>query len=433
MPVWGPLLAWAVLVGLGSFLVYDALVAPGIARLNAAPLLGALDPKVQAWVVLPIVVAGLVVIGGLRCARTLSWRPLLLAGWSTAVVWSVSLAATRRGWGRITSQLERPGEYLAAIPGIDSLGSFLDGFVEKIASFPTHVEGHPPGFLVLVWALRQVDLGGTVPVSVLCVLVGAAAVPAALVTVRAVAGEAWARRAAPFAAISPAAIWIATSADAFYTGVAATAVALVVVATGRTDRRGDAYALGGGFLFGITAFLSYGLVLLAVVPLVVAASRRRARPIGLALIGSLPVFLVFLAAGFWWVGGLFATRARYLAGISSRRPYEVYVLANLSSFAIGLGPAIAVALWRLRDRRMWLVVGSVLLAVAMADVSGMSKAEVERIWLPFMPLVLVSGAVLVVPRRSWRRGAPRLSGGAGWLAVQASVAILLETLVRTAW
>ena len=38
--------------------------------------------------------------------------------------------------------------------------------------------------------------------------------------------------------------------------------------------------------------------------------------------------------------------------------------------------------------------------VALADASGMSKAEVERIWLPFVPWLTISCALL--PER-WRR------------------------------
>ena len=38
--------------------------------------------------------------------------------------------------------------------------------------------------------------------------------------------------------------------------------------------------------------------------------------------------------------------------------------------------------------------------VLLADVSQMSKAEVERIWLPFVPWLLISCALL--PER-WRR------------------------------
>jgi len=51
----------------------------------------------------------------------------------------------------------------------------------------------------------------------------------------------------------------------------------------------------------------------------------------------------------------------------------------------------------------------------------MSKGEVERIWLPFIPWLTLSVALL--PER-WRR----------WgLAVQLVVALLVEQLLNTAW
>ena len=60
---------------------------------------------------------------------------------------------------------------------------------------------------------------------------------AALVGAKEVAGEAIARRAAPFLALTPAAIWW-TSGDAFFAGVSATAVTLVILATGRERNLG---------------------------------------------------------------------------------------------------------------------------------------------------------------------------------------------------
>ena len=62
-----------------------------------------------------------------------------------------------------------------------------------------------------------------------------------------------------------------------------------------------------------------------------------------------------------------------------------------------------------------------MLAIAAADASGMSKAEVERIWLPFMPWLLVSCALL--PDR-WRRPG---------LAVQLVAALLVQQLLFTSW
>ena len=44
--------------------------------------------------------------------------------------------------------------------------------------------------------------------------------------------------------------------------------------------------------------------------------------------------------------------------------------------------------------RVVLLAGAAVLCVLAADLSRMSKAEVERIWLPFVPWLLLSTALL---------------------------------------
>ena len=299
---------------------------------------------------------------------------------------------------------------------------FLAGFTHHLAGYSVHVQGHPPGFLLFLSFLDHLGLANAPVVATIEIAGGALAVPAVLIGVRAVAGEATARAAWPFVAAAPLAIWIATSADALYAGVAAWAIALVILATVRHDRRGDWLAVAGGVLFGVTAFLSYGLVLLAVIPIGIAVHRRSLRPLVLATLGATLVFAAFALAGFWWFAGLAATRARYWDGVASRRPYDVFLLVNLACLAIATGPAVAVAMARLRDRRTWWLVGGALAAVGLAAVSGMSKGEVERIWLPFSIWLLPAGAALAASRHSSR-----------WLAVQLAFTIGVQTLVHSPW
>jgi hypothetical protein len=68
--------------------------------------------------------------------------------------------------------------------------------------------------------------------------------------------------------------------------------------------------------------------------------------------------------------------------------------------------------------------------VALADASGLSKAEVERIWLPFAPWVLLAGSALVeTPRASplsWQ-------GGRAWLALTLAWGLAIQLLLRTVW
>jgi hypothetical protein len=247
------------------------------------------------------------------------------------------------------------------------------------------------------------------------------ATAAVLLAVRDVAGEAVARRAAPFLVLAPAAIWVATSADAFFTGVGTWGVALVVLATGRRDLRGDVCAFAGGVLLGVVAFLSYGLVLLAIIPGVVAWRRRALRPLLVAVVGTTPVFQLFAAAGFSWLEGLRGTHEQYWAGVASDRPYLVFLVVDAAAFGIALGPAVAVALTRVRDRGLRLLVGATLLVVAIAAVSGMSKGEVERIWLPFAIWVLPAGAVVAA--------SPRMARGA--LLLQVAVAVTMQALLHS--
>jgi hypothetical protein len=392
-------------------------------RINAAPLVGTFQFRPSARLVAALAVGATVVVAGPFLARRVGWRPLLALAAAAAAAWAVSLALVD-GWAGLTVPLEARTEYLADIGRVGSPGAFLSSFVDRIGDYSVHVQGHPPGLLLVLSGLDRVGLGGSGWAATLMIAGGAAAVPAVLVTAREVAGENVARQTAPFLVVAPAAIWIASSADAFYAGVSAWAVALVVVATGRQGLRSDAYALAGGLLFGAVAFLSYGLVLLAAVPMVVAWRRRRLRPIALAAVGAAPVFLAFLAAGFSWISGLLATRDRYFAGVGSRRPYLEFLVANAAAFGIALGPAIPVAVARLRDRRLWLLVGGGLLAVGIAMMSGMSKGEVERIWLPLAVWVLPAGAVLAAGRSRVTRA---------WLGVQAAAAVAVATVVRTSW
>ena len=86
-----------------------------------------------------------------------------------------------------------------------------------------------------------------------------------------------------------------------------------------------------------------------------------------------------------------------------------------------LGPAVIAGLTVRPARAGRLLVVSALAAVAVADLSGLSKGEVERIWLPFMPWITLAAVSLL-------RGARRRP--ARWLAAQAALAIVLQPRSR---
>jgi methylthioxylose transferase len=413
---------WATLVLVSAVWGNALLHARVHMQIGAPPLTGTPDWRPGIPLATAALTGILAAYGLPPLVDRVSWRKLLVVAPVAALVWTLTINAVD-GWTAFTRPVHT--EYAATAATITAPQQFLHVLLTHPSQFNIHTRGHPPGLPLLLWGLRALGLTSTTGVAALYVLVGVAAVPAVLVTVADVAGRRAARGAAPFLILVPGAVWMATSGDAFFTGVSAWAVALTVVATGRHDRWGDVLALLGGALFGVTAFLSYGLVLLALITLAVAVARRRIRPLLLAGLGAAPLFAGFAAAGFWWLDGWAVTRHAYAAGVASRRPYDYFLLADLGAFLLAVGPAAAVALAWLRDRRLAVVTGAALAAIAIADVSGMSKAEVERIWLPFAPWVLVATTALAIARR--RRTARLL------LVAQVLTAVGIQAFVRSPW
>jgi hypothetical protein len=204
----------------------------------------------------------------------------------------------------------------------------------------------------------------------------------------------------------------------------------VVLATGRRDGTGDRLALAGGAAFGAAVLLSYGSALLVLVPLAVARSRRHLRALVVAAAGGATVLALSALAGFWWLDGLVTTRREYLESVASVRPYGYFLLANLAALALVVGPATVAGVTRIvrgdgSARPLAGLVPPVLAVVAVADLSGMSKGEVERIWLPF--------ALWMLPAAALAAGERDAGGVQRWLCVQMVAAIAIPLFVRTHW
>lgn len=149
-----------------------------------------------------------------------------------------------------------------------------------------------------------------------------------------------------------------------------------------------------------------------------------------AAAGFAVVPAAFTALGFWWPDGVRATLDTYLVSRgSAQRSYAYFAAADLAVLGLLTGPAVAhalprtaAALWRAARSRTAvpgtaLLAGAALLGVLVLDASGVTKGEVERIWVPFAAWLLVAAA----PRCRW------------WLAAQAATALAVQALVLSPW
>ena len=423
----GAVAIWAGIVTAGVTMGWILISFDRHIVLPTPPILAEFGPGLRTGALMPAAVAILFIASYRTLVDKLRWRVLCAVVPLVATMWTVSLALAE-GTSGLTRGPNWHTEYLTDVPSVRAgTAGFLRGFTDSIERYEIHVRGHPPGMVLLLAGLDRVGLGGAGPEAALVIALAATAPVAVMLVVREVAGEPMARRTIPWLVLTPSAIWIATSADALYMAVGAWAVALVILSVDRNPARSVGMAAIGGILGGLALLGSYGLVLLAIVPISVMWSRRRdrhhvARTVAVATIASSAVIASLVPFGFWWFEGLRATKHEYDI-LDVDRPYWAFLFVNAAAWSLALGPAIFMALARLRDCRLWSVVGGGIAAAMLANASGLSLGEVERIWLPFTLWVLPAGAALSSDSRLARTG----------LALQALSAIGLISVATTQW
>lgn len=423
-----------------ALVVAAALVGWGYLRsgqdilLPFPPLLARWQPHVGPGTPAAMVVAALVVGYGPRLAHRTSWRPLLLLSWACSMAWTLSLALID-GWSTgIAGRLTTSDEYLHDVPRVGDIAAMLRTFSDHILTdqaffWTTHVGAHPPGTFLIFVLLDRAGLGGGGPAGLLVILVGSSAGTAVAVAARGLGAEATARAALPYLVLFPGAVWVGVSADGMFAAVLAWGVALLVLGATRRGPRADVASAGAGLLLGGAVYLSYGLALGMALPLVVVVSTRRWRTAVIAAVAAAAVAGAFTASGFWWFTGYHDLRIIYAASAARFRPYGYFVWADLAAFACATGPAVIAGFRRLVRSPVtpgagWTTAALVLaaaVAVGAADLSGLSKAEVERIWLPFGIWMVLACARL--PARHARR----------WLVAQAALALVINSLLLTVW
>ncbi len=449
----------AVTVGLAAVVGFRIL-DPGT-FVNAPPFFGWWRGTIGWTTVAPIATA-FGVIWAARRRHRVTWQWLLVGAVVAAVAWSFSLGVADNV-DRLTEQLQGKHDYATGLGAIgDHPGNYLATFNEQARGpskaviargYPIHVQGHPPGAVLTLWALTKLGLGPIVGGAMLVWSGMAVAIVAVLSSVRRLAGEATARAAAPFVVLVPAAVWSHTF-DTYFAGIGALAVMTSIYAlvpeSGRTPAAPSGrlrgpwvhWALLSGVLFGYLALLSYGLVLLALVPVAVAYRQRRLWPLIVTGAASATTMALPAAWGFNWFGGLATTHHQYVTTVASGRPYQYFVGANLVVAACAIGPAVLAGLVLMLRSGLppkavtfgrWggaapLVFGATAALLA-ADLSGLAKAEVERIFQPFYVWLAIAGAAIASPAGLVRRD--RVETVA--LVLQAAVAIALAIHLDSPW
>jgi hypothetical protein len=402
------------------------------------PLHGFPQVKVGIGTVPAVLLAAASVRWADSLATRLPWRRLLVVAYAAGLVWLLSLALVD-GTEGISGVLGSPSEYLGTARSVDDVGGLLREYVSRIpydardGNWPVHIAGHPPGMVLFFVLLVKLGLGGDLAAGLVVTVIAATLPLAVMTTLRVLGSETAARAAAPYLVLTPSAVFLAVSADAVMAATAAWGMCCLALACRTGPRRGWPWAVLAGLLLGYLVMMSYGLPLVGVLALAVLWLGRGWWVQGwwvlpVAAVSALGVVLVFAAGGFAWWEAYPVLVDRYWDGLASQRPGAYWTWGNLAALAISAGPLVGAgigATWAARrdrdDRTVVVLVAAALIMVALADASQMSRAEVERIWLPFIPWLTLGCALL--PER-WRRPG---------LVLQLVTALLVEHLLHTSW
>jgi hypothetical protein len=423
------LFGWILLAAIGAILTWLAVRAGADLGTAGAPFEGHyrwwLGP---ASLLAPAVAAAVLVAAGLGWFDRTRWSAVLLAAYAGMLAWALALAAVDGSAG-FTRSLLSPAGYLIDVAdvGDDPLG-YLRSFTADSTRHSVATRGHPPGPVLLLWALDRIGLRDHLALGLVVTAVGALTVPLVLAAVRDVCGEVPARRYAPVLALAPYAIWTAVSIDAVvaFLGAAGLLAGVRASAAHRTGRGAASWAIAAGALLGVAAMFSYAVPWLGLSLVCLYFARRRAALNVVSGIGLLAVVLGVQPTGFAWVDGLVAARDDFASRVGPYRSPIWWGGISLVALLFAAGPPLWASMRKLRNTPGWPFLAGAGAAVVFAVLTGLARGGVEHAWLTFFPWLTVAA---VAPQRQAGPPvpAPLLLVGAGAVEAVVLAAILATT------
>jgi hypothetical protein len=424
------LLTWLALSLVGLASTWVAVRAGASLGTRSAPFLGSYRLAFGfATVLAPLVAWGILTAVTRGRFEAASWRTVSVLGWAGTFAWALSLALVDGAAG-LTRSLAAPDNYLSDVPGVgDSALAYLREYTDRAPELSSAARGHPPGPVLLLWALQRLGLTERLTLGVLITALGALMTPLVLSAVRGVCGEAAARRFAPVLMLAPYAVWVAVSVDVVVAALGASMVAMGVRASdqNRTGLRAAGWALACGVVLGVAALFSYAAPWLGLSVVCLYFARRRAFLNIATGLGALLPVLGAQAAGFSWIDGLLVARADYAARVEPNRSAFAWSLISLVVVLLAVGPPLVRSARRIRNTPGWPFLVGAGVAVAFSLLAGLARGGAEAAWLPFFAWLTVAAV------------APPIQGGEAartprvLVAVGALTAIVVEAVLATPW
>jgi len=420
------LVGWLVLAAVGALATW--LAVRGGARLGTAgaPFLGSYALTISlASVLAPMVAAGVVAAAYRGWWERMKWPLVLLSGWLVAVFWTLSLALVQ-GHHDLANALAIPDDYLADATRVgDDPLHYLRGYTTEGMIPSVVARGHPPGPILLLWALMRIGITERIGLGLLLTAVGAAVVPLVLFAVRGVCGDLAARRYLPVLALAPYAVWLAAGVEGVVAVLGAAMIAAGVHASDerRTGVRAGIWASVTGLLLGVAALFAYGAPWLGLAAAFLYFARRRA---ALNLFTGLAALIPVVAAerlGFNWFDGLMDARHDFAVRVEPHRSVLWWSGISLVVLLLAAGPALYASLRKSRNTPGWPFLVAAGIGVLFTLATGLARGGAETSWLPFFPWLTMAS---VAPRH---QGGETVPTPLLLVATGAVTAIIIEAIL----